>query len=66
MLLKAVAAFAIAGAVMGTGPLAGPLGPGWLKVKADLAAAHPQVRLAAQAQDLFHSGLSRRGASAAR
>jgi len=56
MLLKAAAAFGIAAALMGTGPLAGPLNPGWLRVKADLAAARPQTRLAAQAHVLFHSG----------
>ncbi len=56
MLLKAAAAFAVAAALMGTGPLAGPPGPGWLRVKAGLDAAHPQARLAAQAARLFHSG----------
>jgi hypothetical protein len=59
MILKAAVAFGIAAALMGTGPLAGPLGPGWLRVKADLAEARPQVRLAAQAHDLFHSGMPR-------
>lgn len=59
MLLKAAAAFGIAAALMGAGPLAGPLSPGWLRVKADLANAHPQARLAAQAEGLFHSGLPR-------
>lgn len=56
MILKAAAAFGIAATLMGTGPLAGPLGPGWLRVKADLADAHPQARLAAQAHALFRSG----------
>jgi len=56
MLFKAAAAFGIAAALMGTGPLAGPLGPGWLRVKADLADAHPQARLAAQAHEMFRSG----------
>jgi hypothetical protein len=56
MLLKAAAAFGIAAALMGTGPFAGPLSPGWLRVKADLAAARPQARLAAQAHVLFQSG----------
>jgi hypothetical protein len=55
MLFKAAAAFGIVAALMGTGPLAGPLNPGWLRVKAELAAAQPQKRLAVQAQALFHS-----------
>lgn len=59
MLLKAAAAFGIAAALMGTGPLAGPLSPGWLRVKVDLAEARPQARLAAQTHDMFHSGLPR-------
>lgn len=56
MLLKA-AAFGIAATLMGTGPLAG--NSGLLRVKADLGAARPQARLAAQAEALFHSGLPR-------
>ena len=59
MLFKAAAAFGIAAAVMGTGPLAGPLNPGWQRVKAGLAAARPQARLASQAAALFQPGLPR-------
>ena len=55
MLLKAATAFGIAATLMGTGPLAG--NSGWLRVKAELAAARPQARLAAQAQALFRTGL---------
>ena len=59
MLLKVPAAFAVAAMLMGTGPLAGPLSPGWLRVKADLAAAQPQARLATQAHVLLHSATPR-------
>jgi hypothetical protein len=55
MLLKFAAAFAIAATLMGTGPLPG--NPGLLLVKAELAAAGPQARLAAQVDALFQSGL---------
>jgi hypothetical protein len=60
MIFKAAIAFGIAAALMGTGPLkdlvSGPLNPGWLRVRADLAHAHPQARLVAQAHALFRSG----------
>jgi hypothetical protein len=59
MIFKAAAAFGIAATLMGTGPLAGPLAPGWLRVEADLADARPQARLAAQTHDLFRSGMPR-------
>lgn len=59
MLLKAAAAFTIAAALLGTGPLAGPLGPGWQRVRADLAAARPEARLAAEFRLLFRSGMPR-------
>jgi len=59
MLLKVPAAFAVAALLMGTGPLSGPLSPAWLRVKADLAGAHPAARLAVQAHVLLHSATPR-------
>jgi hypothetical protein len=58
-LLNAAAGFAFAAWILGTGPFAGPPNPHWDVVKADLAAARPQARLAAQAESLFPAGLPR-------
>ncbi|MBV9550458.1 MAG: hypothetical protein JO256_12385 [Alphaproteobacteria bacterium] len=57
MLLKAALSFGVAATLLGSGPLAGT--PGLLRVKAELAAARPQAKLAARAEVLFHSGLPR-------
>ena len=56
LLFKAGTAFAVAAYFLGTGPFAGPPDPHWEVVKADLAAARPQERLAAQMATLFHPG----------
>lgn len=56
LMLKALAAFAVAAWFMGNGPFAGSLNPHWQAVAADLAAAHPEAKLAQQAEYLFRSG----------
>jgi len=58
-LLNAGVGFAFAAWLLGTGPFAGPPDPHWDVVKADLAAARPQARLAAQAEFLIPAGLPR-------
>ena len=59
LLFKAGTAFAVAAYLLGTGPFAGPADPHWELVRADLAAAHPQERLAAQLATLFRPGTPR-------
>jgi len=59
VLLNAAAGFALAAWFLGTGPFAGPPDPHWETVRADLAAARPQARLAAQASVLFPAGMPR-------
>ncbi|HJR57164.1 MAG TPA: hypothetical protein VJ798_11335 [Rhizomicrobium sp.] len=56
LLFKAGTAFAVAAYFLGTGPFAGPADPHWEVVRADLAAARPQERLAAQMAILFRPG----------
>lgn len=59
LIFKAGTAFAVAAYMLGTGPFAGPADPHWELVKADLAAARPQERLAAQVATLFRPGTPR-------
>lgn len=59
LLFKAGTAFAVAAYLLGTGPFAGPADPHWEVVRADLAAARPQERLAAQMATLFRPGKPR-------
>ncbi len=56
-LLNAGAGFAFAAWILGAGPFAGPPDPHWDVVRADLAAAHPQARLVAQADILIPAGM---------
>lgn len=56
LIFKAGTAFTVAAYLLGTGPFAGPADPHWDVVRADLAAARPQERLAAQMEALFSAG----------
>jgi hypothetical protein len=58
-LFKAATAFALAAWLLGEAPFAGPPDPHWDIVRADLAAAHPRERLAAQLGTLIQAGQPR-------
>lgn len=57
LLFKAGTAFAAAAWLLGYGPFSGPPAPRWDAVRAELAAAQPRARLAAQAETLFQAGM---------
>ena len=59
LLLNAGTGFALAAWFLGTGLLAGFSTPHWDVVRADLAAAHPRQKLAAQLCGLFPAGTPR-------
>ena len=58
-LFKAAAAFSFAATILGIGPFAGPVDPHWQDVRADLAAARSQERLAEQVWTVFRPGTPR-------
>ena len=59
LLLNAGTGFALGAWFLGIGPLAGFSTPYWDVVRADLAAAHPRQKLAAQMGGLFPTGMPR-------